>query len=235
MFALVGGGGKTGTMLTVSRELASRGWRVLASTTTRVGQSIATSMPVFTMTGDEPPEELERALSESGLAFLSAGRGADRKLLGVDPWTLTAIRDRGLADVVLVEADGARQMPLKVPGKHEPLLPPGVDLVSPVAGLDALGRPIGPGNVHRHELVRRLADSDMVSGAVIADVLTAEAGGMKGIPESSGVCPILNKLDTVPREVALEVAAAVLARRPDRIRRVLMTSLRDRDYVLVTP
>lgn len=235
VFALVGGGGKTGAMLTLSRELASRGWRVLASTTTRVGQSVATSMPVVTMTGDEPPEELTRVLSESGLAFLSTGRGGDGKLLGVDPWTLTTIRDRGLADVVLVEADGARQLPLKAPGEHEPLLPPGVDLVSPVAGLDALGQPITSGSVHRPELVRKLTDSDVVSPAVIADVLTAEAGGMKGIHECSEVCPILNKLDTVPRELALEVAAAVLARRPDRITRVLMTSLRDREYVLVLP
>ncbi len=235
VFALVGGGGKTGTMLTLSRELTNRGWRVLASTTTRVGPSVATSMPVLTMTGDEPPEELARVLSETGLAFLSTGRGGDGKFLGVDPWILTTIRDRDLADVVLVEADGARQMPLKAPGEHEPLLPPGVDLVSPVAGLDALGQPIRPGSVHRPELVRRLTGSDVVTAAVIADVLTADAGGMKGIPDSAGVCPILNKLDTVQREVALEVAAAVLARRPDRISRVLMTNLRDREYVLVLP
>ena len=192
-------------------------------------------MPVLTMTGDEPPEELARVLSKSGCAFLSAGRGDDGKFLGVDPWALTAIRDRALADVVLVEADGARQMPLKAPGEHEPLLPPGVDLVSPVAGLDALGERISPGRIHRPELVRRLTGSDVVTAAVIADVLTAETGGMKGIPESSAVCPILNKLDTVPRETALKVAAAVLAKRRDRITRVLMTNLRDREYVLVLP
>ncbi|MCK5597251.1 MAG: hypothetical protein KAJ04_07370, partial [Candidatus Eisenbacteria sp.] len=108
LVALVGGGGKTGAMLTLSRELANRGWRVLASTTTRVGQSVATSMPVLTMTGDDPPEGLARAMSESGRAFLSGGLGDDGKLLGVDPWTLTTIRDRRIADVVIVEADGAR-------------------------------------------------------------------------------------------------------------------------------
>jgi len=206
LVALVGGGGKTGAMLTVSRELTDRGWRVLASTTTRVGQSVATSMPVLTMTGDEPPAELGRVMSESGIA-----------------------------DVVIVEADGARQLPLKAPGEHEPLLPPGVDLVSPVAGLDALGRPIESGYVHRPELLRQLTSSDVVTPAVIAGVLTSDAGGMKGVPESSEVCPILNKTDTAPRELAFEVASAVLARRPDRIRRVLMTNLHDRQYVLVLP
>ncbi|MEA3409284.1 MAG: selenium cofactor biosynthesis protein YqeC [Candidatus Eisenbacteria bacterium] len=235
LVALVGGGGKTGAMLTLSRELADRGWRVLASTTTRVGQSVATSMPVLTMMGDEPPEELARAMSESGHAFLSGGLGNDGKLLGVDPWILTTVRDRRIADVVLVEADGARQLPLKAPAEHEPLLPRGVDLVLPVAGLDALGRPIGPGHVHRPELLRQLTDSDVVTPAVIADVLVSGAGGMKGVPEAVEVCPILNKIDTVPLETALKVASAVLAARPDRIRRVLMTNLRGKEYVLVTP
>ena len=235
LVALVGGGGKTGAMLTVSRELADRGWRVLASTTTRVGQSVATSMPVLTMTGDEPPEELGDAMSESGRVFLSGGLGDDGKLLGVDPWTLTTIRDRRIADVVIVEADGARQLPLKAPCEHEPLLPPGVDLVSPMAGLDALGRPIEQGYVHRPELLRQLTSSDVVTPEVIADVLTSDAGGMKGVPGSSAVCPVLNKTDTPPRELALEVASAILARRPDRIRRVLMTNLHDREYVLVLP
>jgi probable selenium-dependent hydroxylase accessory protein YqeC len=235
MVALVGGGGKTGAMLTISRELADKGWRVLASTTTRVGQSVATSMPVLTMMGDEPPEELARAMSGSGRAFLSGGLGDDGKLLGVDPWILTAIRDRCIADVVIVEADGARQLPLKAPGEHEPLLPPGVDLVSPVAGLDALGRPIEPGHVHRPELLRQLTNSDVVTPQVIADVLASDAGGMKGVPGSSAVCPMLNKIDTAPRELALEVASAVLARRPNRIRRVLLTNLHDREYVLVLP
>ena len=235
MVALVGGGGKTGAMLTLSRELADRGWRVLASTTTRVGQSVATSMPVLTMMGDEPPEELARTMSESGSAFLSGGLGNDGKFLGVDPWILTTIRDRRIADVVLVEADGARQLPLKAPAEHEPILPRAVDLVLPVAGLDALGRPIEPGHVHRPELLRQLTDSDVVTPAVIADVLTSDAGGMKGVPEGSEVCPILNKIDTAPLKTALKVASAVLAARPDRIQRVLMTNLRGKEYLLVTP
>ncbi|MFH1690179.1 MAG: selenium cofactor biosynthesis protein YqeC [Candidatus Eisenbacteria bacterium] len=235
LVALVGGGGKTGAMLTISRELADRGWRVLASTTTRVGSSVATSMPVLMMIGEEPPNELSQAMSESGRVFLSAGRGGDGKLLGVDPWTLTDIKERRLADVVLVEADGARQMSLKAPGEHEPLIPQSADLVSPVAGLDALGLPIQEGSVHRPEFLRKLTSSSTVTPQVIADVLAADAGGMKGVPASAEVCPILNKLDTVTPDAAHEVASAILARRPDRIRRVLLTNLHTREYRLVLP
>jgi probable selenium-dependent hydroxylase accessory protein YqeC len=235
LVALVGGGGKTGALLTLSGELADEGWRVLASTTTRVGSSVAASMPVLTMMGEEPPVELAQAMSECGRVFLSAGHGGDGKLLGLDPWVLTEIKERRLADVVLVEADGARQMPLKAPGEHEPLIPHGADLVVPVVGLDALGRPIEEGSVHRPELLRRLTTSSTVTPRVIADVIASDAGGMKCVPAGAQVCPMLNKLDTVTPEAAREVASAVLARRPDRIVRLLLTSLHTSEYHLVWP
>lgn len=233
LVALVGGGGKTGAMLTISRELADGGWRVLASTTTRVGPSVSASMPVLTMMGEEPPVELSQAMSECGRVFLSAGQGTDGKLLGLDPWILTDIKERRLADVVIVEADGARQLPLKAPGKHEPLIPLGADLVLPVAGLDALGRPIEEGSVHRPEFLRRLTGSTVVTPQVIADVISSPAGGMKCVPADAHVCPILNKLDAVTPEAAREVALAVLAVRSDRIRRVLLTNLHTSEYRLM--
>jgi probable selenium-dependent hydroxylase accessory protein YqeC len=235
LVALVGGGGKTRALLTLSRELTGNGWLVLASTTTRVGGSVETAMPVVTLTGEEPPDDLVEVVSRSGRAFLSSGRGADGKLLGVDPWVLTDIRERGLVDVVVVEADGARQLPLKAPGEREPIVPGGADLVSPVAGLDALGRRIEPGAVHRPELVRKLTDSDVVTPEGLASVLTSDEGGLKGTPPGAEVRPILNKLDAVPLEKALEAAEAVLAAKPERIRRVLLTSLLDSQYLVVTP
>jgi probable selenium-dependent hydroxylase accessory protein YqeC len=235
LVALVGGGGKTRAMLVISNELAQRGWRVLASTTTKVGRSVSDSMPVLTMTGEEPPDGLAKAVSESGRVFLSSGRGGDGKLLGIDPWVLTDIKEAGLVDVVVVEADGARQMPLKAPGAREPVIPRGADLVSPIAGLDALGRSIEPGGVHRPELVRRLTDSDVVTPKGMASVLTSDDGGMKSVPPGAEVRPILNKLDAVARADALSVASAVLSARPDRIRRVLLASMRDSRYLLARP
>lgn len=44
--------------------------------------------------------------------------------------------------MVLLEADGAKRMPCKVPAAHEPVLLPESDIVLTVAGLSALGRPL---------------------------------------------------------------------------------------------
>ena len=43
-------------------------------------------------------------------------------------------------DVVIVEADGSRGLPLKCPGDQEPVIPDGTDLVIGVAGATAIGQ-----------------------------------------------------------------------------------------------
>lgn len=58
---------------------------------------------------------------------------------------------RGFAspDLILVEADGSRVLPVKAPAAHEPAMPPDADLLIGVVGLDCLGRPMDDATVHR--------------------------------------------------------------------------------------
>ncbi|MFS8544521.1 MAG: putative selenium-dependent hydroxylase accessory protein YqeC, partial [Limnochordales bacterium] len=83
-------------------------------------------------------------------------RGVDDagKLTGVDPRVIGRWRD--VADVVLVEADGSRGLPLKAPKEGEPAVPPDADVFIPVAGMTAIGRPLAEGAVHRPERVAAL-------------------------------------------------------------------------------
>ncbi len=62
-------------------------------------------------------------------------------MVGLPPQTLDRLWRAGLADYLLVEADGAKGLPLKAPRKHEPVIPEATTLVIGVLGLDALGRP----------------------------------------------------------------------------------------------
>lgn len=48
----------------------------------------------------------------------------------------------GLCDVLLIEADGARKKPFKIPMEWEPVIPDFTDLVIAVCGLDSLGKSI---------------------------------------------------------------------------------------------
>ena len=83
----------------------------------------------------------------------------------------------------LIEADGARRLPLKAPATHEPVIPEGASLVVAVAGIDGAGRPVS--EVHRPELYARLVDKPLdaaVTPEDIAFVLCHLEGQKKGVP-----------------------------------------------------
>ncbi len=82
----------------------------------------------------------------------------------------------GLADYVLVEADGAAGMPLKGHRPGEPVVPPEARRVIQVVGMTGMGRKIGE-VVHHPDAfmqrVRRKLD-DYVTPTSLAEVLTME-------------------------------------------------------------
>ncbi len=222
--AFVGGGGKTGAILRLIEELRAERWRVLASTTTKVGRSIEAAVPVFEATGREWHAGLAVAMERDGAVFLAAGTSRDGKLTGIEPAAIDR-RLRDLADAVLLEADGSRQMPIKAPGAHEPVVPPATTVVVPMVGLDALGRTIAPLEVHRPELLRALTGHDVVTPDAIVRLLTSARGGLKGVPTEARVCPILNKIRPHSRRAAARIARAVLDAGLTRLDRVVVADV----------
>ena len=69
------------------------------------------------------------------------------------------------ADIVLVEADGSKHMPVKFPAAHEPVIPENVNEIQVVMGLHAIGHPFCEVS-HRLELVKQcldVSDTDLVT------------------------------------------------------------------------
>jgi probable selenium-dependent hydroxylase accessory protein YqeC len=163
LVALVGAGGKTTLLRAVGAALGARGWRVLLTTTTKVGREQMAEIPEFWSAraeGDHligpPSEEVDRA------------------------WAT------GSYDAVVVEADGARHRLVKAPDEHEPVIPARTTLVVAVIGADAIGQVIAD-VAHRPEQVAHVA------GCRTADRLTvpravrlagSEQGLRKGVPAS---------------------------------------------------
>jgi probable selenium-dependent hydroxylase accessory protein YqeC len=136
---------------------------------------------------------------------------------------------------MLVEADGARQRPVKMPGPGEPVVPDDSNLVVTVVGLDALGREIGPDSVHRPELLRAFAGADVITTEVIVRLLTDDAAGLKGVPASSACAALLTRIGPDSEEEARHIAERLLSRRPGRIGRAVLANLRRQEYVAVRP
>lgn len=137
--AIIGSGGKTTLLRTLSGELPGR---VLLCTSTHF-QGYADLPTVL----DPTAADLRKALAAHPIVC-AAGRSPTGKLVDCGlPYETLA----DLADFVLVEADGSRRRPLKAHARHEPVIPPCSRQVICVVGLSGLHRPVSE-VVHRPEL-----------------------------------------------------------------------------------
>ena len=131
---------------------------------------------------EEPtPERLRAALEGHGVVTVGTVFRGD-KLSGAG----TPEELRRAADVVLVEADGAKRLPLKAPAEYEPVIPPCADAVAAVAGMDAVGQAVGA-VCHRPERVCALLGAGaehVLTPEDVALLLANPQGGRKGVGEA---------------------------------------------------
>jgi probable selenium-dependent hydroxylase accessory protein YqeC len=210
--AVAGAGGKTTLVYRLADEARERGLRVLVTTTTHMGTlPEATTGPLFVEAEGEVTAALQEALRGAGRATLLGRRLRPDKLEGVSGERVDALAAH--ADLVLVEADGARGRSLKVPAAHEPVVPSSTTLLLVVAALDVLGRPLTEEHVHRLELVAQ-ATGLPAGAAVDAAAVAAALRHRPGYPDRPTAARrgvFLNKVeDPAAAEAAHRIAAAVV-------------------------
>lgn len=202
--ALVGGGGKSSAAFRLAAEAAARGVRAIATTTTRLGANELDAAPVVVeVTGESLPlASLAQGLDRADWCLLvDAARGEKRA--GVSPaqvdGLVAAAPQLGLG-LIAVEADGSRQLPIKAPAAHEPVIPACTTLVVAVAGIDAIGRALTPDEVHRPEQIAALlglsADASIrLTPAQMAHLLLHPHGGDQGRPPGARRMLLINKVE----------------------------------------
>ncbi|MDO8364611.1 MAG: selenium cofactor biosynthesis protein YqeC [Actinomycetota bacterium] len=182
--ALVGAGGKTTLMRALYAEGRRRGWSVLAGTTTKVGRAQVADIE----------------------GFVHAGAEGD-KLTGVAPGSPALLG----ADLVVVEADGARSMVVKAPAAYEPVLPDGVTHVVAVIGADALDRVIED-VAHRPMLVAAVCGCGPYARLTVdraAVLLASERGGRKAVPAGAAFAVAITRVGPAQLQLAQRLAAAL--------------------------
>jgi probable selenium-dependent hydroxylase accessory protein YqeC len=209
--AVAGAGGKTTLVYALAAQARAAGLRVLVTTTTHMGTlPEEVTGPVFVEAEGAAGEPLERALAEHGRATLLGRRVRPDKLEGVPPQRVDALS--GLADLVLVEADGARGRSLKAPADHEPVVPAATTLLIVVAALDALGAPFDEERVHRLERVIEVTGGGAaIDEAAVAACLLHPSGYPQRRPPSARLAAFLNKAEGAEREAAAARVAARLS------------------------
>ena len=141
--AIVGAGGKTSLIRKLANEYRAEGKKVFVATTTHM------FIEEDTLLTDDA-EEIIGVLLEKGYAM--AGIPEGRKIKSLSEETYLEVCKH--ADMVLVEADGSKHMPVKFPDEKEPVIPVNVDEIVIVCGLQAIGKPAKAVS-HRLELVKK--------------------------------------------------------------------------------
>lgn len=213
IISFVGGGGKTSLIYELGKELSGAGKKVIVTTTTHM------FMPEnnVVLTGEK--EDIIELLSSENM--ITVGRmdivkkvKANSDELKVENTSDNMERDKkkitglpegiaetliDLADYVLVEADGSKRLPLKIPAEHEPVILKGSNMVVGVCGIDAIGKTIEE-TCHRPNLVSQFLEVEsehIINECDVAKILLSHKGQRKNVNCNYKV--IINKVDNKDR------------------------------------
>lgn len=186
--SVIGSGGKTSLIAALARELPGT---VVLTTTTHI-----LPFPDAPLVTSADASDVRAALAESRVVCVGSQAEKNGKLvapeLGIDALA-------SLADHVLVEADGARRLPLKAHAPWEPVIPTCSGRTILVLGASGLGRPVRDA-VHRPELFCELA------GCAPDDLATPELVARAANAEALADVALVNQADVAP-ERARDLAA----------------------------
>ncbi len=202
--AAIGSGGKTSLLRALAAELPGT---VILCTTTHIFPF--EEAPLVT---DGGADAVAAALRQSRVVCVGTSNGGK---LTAPALPFAALR--GLADYVLVEADGSRRLPLKAHAPWEPVIPPECGRVVCLVGASGFGRPVAEA-AHRPE---RFAE---LGGLAMTDAATPEAAARVVNAERWADVVFVNQADTA-EELALARRFAAVSLPP-----VLAGSLRRGEY-----
>lgn len=211
--SLVGAGGKTTTLYGLVTELRRLGLSVVATTTThtQTPDSPTTAPPIVFASEEENWLQSVRArLDRYGAVTVVGARKREDKLKGLEPEDIDPLR--GMADCVIIEADGARGRSLKAPAPHEPAVPEWTTSTIIIAGIDVLGRRLDDESVHRLDVVQELCGA--AKGSPIVEEVIALAlvrGYFPTVPKTSRKIVFLNKVDDTLLKQAETVGELLLS------------------------
>lgn len=186
----VGGGGKTTLVKELALELSKQQKKVICLTTTKILK------PDYgTMIEEESMELVEQA---EGIVTVALP-WKNGKMTGVSEEFQRQLLTK--YPLVLIEADGSKGLPTKVPNDTEPVIPKEATLVLGIQGIDALYHPIKQ-VCHRKELVCKFLqknERDLLTLEDMVRIYSSAQALQKNIGKAYFV-PIIQKVDTKERK-----------------------------------
>lgn len=162
VIGVIGSGGKTTLIHQLAEKYFSEGKKVVITTTTHMFCEEGTVDSAF-------PEVAIEKLEKEG--YCMVGTIGGHKISAPGEKLYEELCER--ADVVLVEADGSKHLPLKYPAEWEPALPENTDKVILVVGMFSLGQRAGD-VIHRFPLAKEalgIGENQTVGPSLIENLI----------------------------------------------------------------
>lgn len=228
VISIVGGGGKTTTMYHFAKKYSEVGKRVIVTTSTHILKNYE-----FSYFYVDNPDDIRLYyydfFKENKICVIGVN-ASDKKIKSLGENLLNEISF--LCDILIIEADGAKGLPIKFQGGNEPVIHSFTDKVVIVTGLDCLYKKIKD-ICFRYELAQEIYGWNKEHILNIDDIvkmLTDDKVLRKGCNDKA-VTYILNKADNKELfNAAKEIASRIRA--VDKFSSVIITSNSDRDISL---
>ncbi len=191
LIALIGAGGKTSAMRWLAQAFYQQGKRVLFTTTTKMFLPDPATYHHL-LVGQPPIPRGEPAIT----AWFSHYHPQNNKVEGPRAERLDEIKRQGKFDVILVEADGSRGLPLKAPARHEPCIPSSSDCVIALTGGQVINRPADPQQIHRWAIFSALTGvraGERLDCTVFSTLIAHPEGMFKGAPPQARRIWLINQ------------------------------------------
>ena len=205
VISFVGAGGKTSLIFAWAEELAAQGKKVIVTTTTHMyhpefakdiyrGSSIVYYSDYTADSSDlsEDCSRIDALLAKEGIVMIASEDSDKKRKVKTPPIKLLEYAYE-TADVILIEADGSGQMPLKWPKPNEPVVPERTDFSLCVAGLSSMGRTLDEA-IYGASHMPKAMSRPLVDEELIAAIVSSPDGGLKGTFGDYRV--FLNQADT---------------------------------------
>ncbi len=233
VISLIGGGGKTTSMLTLTQELSKKN-SVMFTTSTRIG--------------NPDPEYYDESLYDMDFdqikhLILKNNDTPHRKLVfkyiidefhikGIEKEEIDYIaRHEKRPKIIIVEADGAKMLPLKAHAEFEPVLPETTTKLIPVIGIDSLHKPLLEENVHRSELFSKFTGLEIgqnVSIDSIYQIFKNKKGYLKDVANGIEIIPYISKINDSSKNDGIKLAEKLLT--IPRINKVIVGNIREENH-----
>ncbi|MFC2061106.1 selenium cofactor biosynthesis protein YqeC [Elusimicrobiota bacterium] len=216
VISLVGGGGKTSTLVRLGNELSDNGKKVILTTTTRFEQLDFKMVRYFGDLTSQIIGQIETGMANQPV-IVAKRQVRGNKIKGLSIKQIAKLNREINFDYMIIEADGAEKKSLKAHHKYEPPIPQCTTMFIVVIGFDIIGKRLNIANVHRPRVVSRVINKPLDSSIHPGDILSVlkhPDGLLKNRPAATRTVVILNKVKEHNMHEAEKLADDILKNVP---------------------